>query len=114
MKAIEGNGIITSASTRGKLDGLRLSLITPELSEEEMAEILKLVNINIRFLLNPLDIKNAPVYKIDKELETKTPGQRLRGTLYVYWEQSGSKGDFNDFYRKNMEKFINLVKDFLA
>lgn len=42
----------------------------------------------------------------------KTPSQRLRNILYVKFEQD-NKGfkDFQDFYKHNMESFINLIKN---
>ena len=40
----------------------------------------------------------------------KTPSQRLYNTLFVYWTQLGSKGDFQVFYRQSMEKLIDRVK----
>jgi len=109
MKAIETNLVITGI--RAKVDGsIGISASTPELSPEEKVEFMKLQGVNLVALLNPLDEKDAPKYKIDKNIEQKTPSERLRGVLYIYWEQLGSKEDFNDFYRNNMEKFIDLIK----
>lgn len=48
------------------------------------------------------------------EFETKTPSQRLRGVLYVLWEQTGKSGDFETFYRQKMEGLINLIKNKLS
>lgn len=113
MKAIDVNIIITGI--RAKVDGsLGLTMSTPELSAEEKAEFMKLQGVRVVALFNPLDIKDAPKYRINRELETKTPALRLRNTLYVLWEQEGSKGDFDEFYRQKMERFINVVKDNLA
>jgi hypothetical protein len=110
MKAIEVNAVITGI--RSKVDGsLGISMGTPELSPEEKAEFMRLQGVNLIVLFNPLDEKDAPRYKIDRAVETKTPSERLRGVLYVMWEQSGMKGDFNEFYRSQMEKFIDLVKN---
>lgn len=109
MKAIEVNTIITGI--RAKVDGsLGITMGTPELSPEEKAEFMKLQGVNLTALFTPLDEKNAPKYKVDKELETKTPANRLRNVLYVLWEHSGSQGDFNDFYRIQMEKIIEVIK----
>ena len=50
---------------------------------------------------------------LDTEMgETKTKSQRLRSTLYRYWEQD-DKGhkEFKDFYSNWMESIITKVKD---
>lgn len=44
------------------------------------------------------------------EVEAKTPAQRLRSVMFVYWKQLGEEGDFEDFYRKNIEKIIEQIK----
>ena len=110
MKAIEVNIILTGI--RAKVDGsLGLSVSTPELTPEEKAEFMRLQGVNVIALFTPLDDIAAPKYKVDKEIETKTPSNRLRNTLYVLWEQEGSKGDFDEFYKRYMEKFIDLIKE---
>lgn len=109
MKTIQTNAIITGI--RAKVDkSLGVTLSTPELSPEDKAEFMRLQGSNLVCLFKPLDEQNTPVYKIDKELETKTPGQRLRATLYVYWTQQGEPGDFDSFYKDQMEKFIDKIK----
>lgn len=40
----------------------------------------------------------------------KTPSQRLRAVMYLYWEQRGSKGSFDAFYLTEMEKAIEWWK----
>jgi hypothetical protein len=110
MKTLQVNIIITGI--RSKVDGsLGISMTTPELSPEEKAEFMRLQGVNIDATFVPLEEKNAPKYKIDKEIETKTPSNRLRNTLYVLWEQEGGKGEFDEFYKKYIEKFINVVKE---
>ena len=110
MKAIQTQAIITSIRSKG--DGsLGLNLSTPELKAEEKVEFIKLQNVNLDILLSPLDEMEAPKYKIDKELEAKTPSQRLRGVLYILFEQSGTSGDFEDFYREKMNQIIEKLKE---
>lgn len=43
--------------------------------------------------------------------EDKTPSQRLRSTLHILWEQRGSEGDFEAWYRQKMEAIIEQVKE---
>ena len=109
MKTISVQAIITSI--RAKVDrSLGLSMSTPELSDEDKVEFMKLQGRVIMAVLTPLDEKNVPAYKIDRAVENKTPSQRIRGVLYILWEQLGMKGDFNDFYREQMEKIIDSIK----
>lgn len=110
MKAIQTHGIITGI--RSKVDkSLGLTMATPELTAEEKAEFMHLQGCNLVCLFKPLDEPSVPVYKIDREIEGKTPGQRLRAVLYVLWEQSGSKDDFDGFYKTNMGKIIDKIKE---
>ena len=44
------------------------------------------------------------------ESGVKSPSQRLRGVIFVLWQQQGSKGDFESFYRTTIEKLIDFVK----
>ena len=57
-----------------------------------------------------IDIPDLPI----REEDTKSPAQKLRGVLYVMWEQNGKDGEFEVFYYKQMEKFINAVKEKLT
>jgi hypothetical protein len=44
-------------------------------------------------------------------MDGKTPSQRLRGALYVLWEQRGKPSDsFELYYASKMEKLIETVK----
>lgn len=44
--------------------------------------------------------------------ESKTPAQRLRSVLYVFWEKNTSKKvPFDDFYRSYLEKIITSIKE---
>lgn len=49
---------------------------------------------------------------VDVDLDnSKTPSQRLRGTLYRAWEKEKEGFEiFKDYYKFKMEKFINHVK----
>lgn len=50
--------------------------------------------------------------EIIEEDSGKSPAQRLRSALYVYWDKNTSKNDdFETFYRRQMEKFIATIKD---
>lgn len=59
------------------------------------------------------DIKEAdiPDEKPDAMVGTKTQAQRLRGSMYKAWETNGKKGEFDNFYRTQMERLIELYKE---
>lgn len=111
-KAITSDVILTSASTRadGSL-GLRFS--TPELNPSEKTVFFELLNQNLKMLLQPKDGEPAELKDVKKEFECKTPSQRLRAVLFVAWKQAKEPGEFEDFYRKKVEFFIDDIKSHL-
>jgi hypothetical protein len=40
----------------------------------------------------------------------QSPSQRLRAVLFIKWKQSGGNGDFEAFYKQQLERFIDAVK----
>ena len=52
-------------------------------------------------------------FKLDAEkTDGKTPSQRLRAVLYVYWKQHKQKEiEFDIFYLKYMNRTIEKIKD---
>lgn len=109
-KAIATDVILTSARTR--VDGsLGLSFSTPELSAADKTAFFELLNRELKVLLQPKDEEPAGIHEVKTEFESKTPGQRLRGVLYVWWEHVQKPGEFQDWYRKKMEVLIQYVKD---
>lgn len=100
--------VMSSASTRadGSL-GLRFS--TPELAPDEKTAFFELLNQNLKVLLQPTGEVEG-LKDVKGEFDNKTPSQRLRNCLYVAFQQSGSKGEFDDWYRKRMEAYILDVK----
>lgn len=56
-------------------------------------------------------LKELKELKADFNFTGKTPSHRLHNVLYVYWNQD-KKGydDFQDFYKSQMEIFINDIK----
>lgn len=83
--------------------GCKITLYTPELPPEEMAYL---------FLAKKSGIADA----IDVEetvSDGKTPSQRLRAVLFVYWEnfEKTRYKHFNDFYISWIEKKISEIKE---
>lgn len=108
MKSIQTNAIITGI--RARVDGsLGITLSTPELNPEEKVAFMELQNINCQTLFKPLEEK-TDLIEVKGETETKTSSQRLRGCIFVLWEQQGKNGEFEIFYKSYMEKIIDWVK----
>jgi len=99
-----------------KNNSLKITIETQDtktLTSNEMAELFKLNDKHVwvafkeqSVKVEDLDIKESNEFKSDK-----SPSQRLRSVLYVYWEKYKPTDDFDSFYRKKMEDFINLIKD---
>lgn len=90
--------------------GLRLSFVTQEMSDED-----KLIATKyhqqfgwLAFRPNQFALDELP--KEQAEDKQKTPAKRLRAVLFVLYQQQGSQGDFEIFYREKMEKIISFVK----
>lgn len=108
MKPISLDLIITGL--RAKKDGsLGLTCETPELDAEFKVAMFSLQNVNLKALFQPEQSSEAPL-EVKTEIDQKTPSQRLRNTLFILWKNEGEKGDFDSFYKLNMEKIIDFVK----
>ena len=107
MKAITVSAVI--GSVRAKVDrSISFNVSTPELTPDEKAIFFELQNIAVNLLITP-EGEHVPLYTVEKELNQKTPSQRLRAVLFVYWKQNGA-GEFEDFYNHWMETFIDKIK----
>lgn len=109
MKALTCPVILTSASTRA--DGsLGLRFATPELKPEDKTVMFELLNLNMTMRLDHPDAVVVDLHEVKSEFEQKTPGQRLRAVLFVWWKQSQEPGEFETFYKHQMEKIIDHIK----
>lgn len=45
------------------------------------------------------------------EAGVKSPAQRLRANLFVYWKQHVNKGDFEAYWRTYVQKQIDRISD---
>lgn len=89
---------------------MSLRFSTPELAPEEKTAFFELLNLNLKMLLQPADAVPAELKEVKGEFDRKTPGQRLRATLFIWWSQQGKPGDFDSFYLRRMEAIIDEVK----
>jgi len=58
--------------------------------------------------LDALDVINLP--KIEYEKGEKSPSTRLRAVLFVFWKEKKMTITFEEFYRSQLEKYIESVK----
>jgi len=107
-------GQIESIATR-KDKTLKVTIGTQELNPTQASDVFSL---NQQFCY--IGLKSEPFSKQESELldslksdleNQKTPSQRLRGTLFVLYEQD-NKGykDFGTFYVAEMERIIEHFK----
>ncbi len=109
MKAVTCPVILSSAATRS--DGsLSLKFSTPELEASEKTAFFELLNLNLKLLLQPADGEPVELKEVKGQFDRKTPSQRLRAVLFVFWKQADSTGDFEDFYRKRIDDVIDMFK----
>jgi hypothetical protein len=109
MRSIQTHAIFTGF--RSKVDrSIGFSGVTPELTQEEKALFFELQGLNTTMTITPEEVA-GPIYKVTKEVNQKTQSERLYSVLFIYWKQLGGHGDYQDFYRSEMETIINGVKD---
>jgi hypothetical protein len=110
MKAIVGQIILTSFTS--KVDGsLSFRGTTPELSTVEKVALMDLQGKNVRALFEPMDYSTDGKVEIKNPLSGKSPGERLRGVLFVFFKQNKIIGTYDEFYVKQMETIIQSYKD---
>jgi hypothetical protein len=98
--------------------GLRLQVDTQELASEDKAELMGLYNQLGWFVFAPTNtIKAEDIPTTPLEENQKTPSQRIRSTLFVYFKKLQEVGslkpdsDFEVFYRHHTEKYIDNIKN---
>lgn len=110
MKALVTQAIFSSFTS--KADGsLSARLSTPELSSAEKAAFMDIQGKNTRLLIEPMDYETDGKVEIKNPLSGKSPGERLRGVLFVFFKQKKITGTYDEFYVKQMETIIQSYKD---
>lgn len=106
--------LFTGASTK-KDKSVKMVFETRELAGEEMAVLFDLARQEaegwLLFAPNTLAEADVPEEQANAEYKGRTPSQRLRAVLNIWWKQLGSKDDFESFYRTKMEGLIEQVKE---
>lgn len=87
---------------------------TPELTAAEQVALIAVHGLNVRLLIEPMDYELEAKVEVKGQFDKKTPSQRLRAVLFVLWKQADGTGDFEDFYRRQMEELIEQTKNRLS
>jgi len=91
---------------------LAIKLGTQELSSEESSHLFDLMGkqLWVGIAETPIEILDVPE-TLPEMHGDKTPGQRLRGLLYVLWEnKTDKKRTFPQFYEDYMFKLCEQLK----
>ena len=106
----------TIGSITAKVDkSLAYRVNTPELTPEEKAMFMELQNQVVEVSINPIDDPEASTIAIKAQKHDLSPSQRLRNVIYALHKQKLEKNayvesDFETYYRKIMESFIDMTK----
>ena len=97
---------------------LKLTIETQELPPDDMAKIFDLMDKYCWLALKEQEAgaiteDELDIPEVDKiEKDAKTPSQRLRNVIYIFYlQQNKGKEDFDTFYRRNVEKIIDRIKN---
>jgi hypothetical protein len=95
-----------------KVDGsMKLSFATQELTDLQKMDVLTYYQKFGWLLFKENEMMDEDVPEDDAVREGKTPQQRLRSVLYIYWKEKEIKESFNGWYERQIEKYIDSVKD---
>lgn len=94
-------------------NGNKIVLYTPELAVEARTTLFEFAKEKTAYMVlahGAVDDIEVPETLTDT-VGTKTPSQRLRNSLYRYWESVGKPmSGFPVFYETEMEKLIDQAK----
>lgn len=113
MKALDLLNCEIGTVTSRKDHSVRLSIETAELTAEQSGILMSYHGIAARVLVAPHAGGDMEIEEVETERGAiKTPSQRLRAVLFVWFQEQNPKDvSFNQFYENAMEKFINQVKE---
>lgn len=85
---------------------LSIKLGTQELSANETSRIFYLMEkqIWVAFAETPLTKEDLNIPEVQVEKGRKTPSQRLRDRMFVYFKESKKEGRFDDWYERSLEQ----------
>lgn len=110
------SAVLDKASTM-KDRSVKLIFETQELNSDDCAKLFALRQQMGWLVFASADESDADMEQLipdepPKEFkDDKSPSQRMRSVLFVWWTQLGSVGNFETFYRDKIEVMINWVKE---
>lgn len=109
--SVQVQAILDSISTR-KDGSIKLVFETQEVSSKEGFNLFEMRDRFgwLAFAPQKSELKIPEEPAVNPRIE-KSPSQRLRNVIFVLWKQLGASGDFEDYYRKQMERMIEQVKE---
>lgn len=108
-KLIQFQAILTKANPTVDR-GMSLGFRTRELSHEEKVVLMEKLNSEGWLLFKENEFVTPDVPEGNAETGSRTPSERLRDVIFVYYKQKDSKSDFELFYRNQMEVIIEAMK----
>lgn len=92
-----------------------ISFDTRELNAEELMYVLGTRNTEGWILYSTSnEFTDEDIPKVKPSLDTKSPSERVRSAIFVWYKQSCDDqkfvGDFDSFYRTKMETIIEGIK----
>ncbi len=105
---------IDSVKTIKVKDCLKIILETDALSVEDKSILFSFGEKSVWVIMAEVPPKIDDLKIPDEILESKaqkSQSERIRSVLFVYWEKNKPTPDFDSFYRKKTEEFINLIKE---
>lgn len=97
---------------------LRLEIDTQELTDPEVKRTIFDMHDKLGYFffdekeIRQIDTSKLP--EIVQEEDEKSPSQRFRAVLFVYWTQQKLKEPFDTYYRRVMDKYIQQIKEKLS
>lgn len=103
--------------SRRKDKSVRLSLETRELNPEETLSLMSIEGAEMWVVLSPNE-GDTEVPDEDAHIDEKSPSERLKNVLFVWWKQEVEAGKYvgiyENFRRERMEKIIDTIKGKLS
>lgn len=88
----------------------KLTFETRELSGEEVKILADNFQSEGWLVFSPNEIKTVDMPKGDADSGAKSQSQRLRDVIFIMWKQRGGKGDYETYYRTQLERLIEHIK----
>jgi len=103
---------ILDGVTPRKDGGCTLRFVTNEVSKADKVMLMEFYGSFGWLMFSANEHQESDIPKDNAKRDTgQSPSQRLRAVLFVMWQQTGGSGDFEVYYRQQIERFIDRVKE---